>query len=517
MSFAYPRHLLSEEQKSTILKLLNFKPIKPFVKKSDNYYRFNDDEEDEADIIQFYKNEKIDNINYIFLPYLFSNVLLDIIPNDFDFPTCTINFTGQLRDYQVVVFEEAMEQLKAYGTTTLGLYPGFGKTIEGARIASELGLITLVYCHRETLAHQWKITFESFTNAEVWVVGQQAPNTCNVVICMDTRFSTIPKEMMKDVGLLIVDEAHTFCTASRMACLLAVQPKYIIIETATLIRDDGMHEIMYAMVGEHGIHRTDNKAFKVHKINTGITPERKTNRMGTLDWSHLQKTSLMIPQRVNKIIDIVKENIEEKTLILTAVVDHAKLIEVELIKEKIEFDVLYRNKKNYIDGKVLIGTISKIGTGFDQATFCEKYDGIRFKNLILASSIKKVSLLEQSVGRVFRADFPVVYHLVDNDDIFRNHWRIAKKWYISRGGEIIGEERVKRKKVEKVEGNLEKTVTLLEAQEMLKLAKKSGSLDKLTQKKEIKNIDFKKKEIKKVEPKIVSLEEAQRLLRLRKK
>lgn len=479
MSFAYPRHLLNDEQKDTIYNLLNFKPLKPFLQRGNKkFFAPLEDEEEygSSDIIQFYNNKKIDDVVHIILPYFFSAALFGIIPNDnIDYPTCTVNFTGKLRDYQIVVFEEALEQIKAYGTTTLGLYPGFGKTIEGARLTCELGLLTLIYCHRETLALQWLKTYQDFTDAEVWVVGQKAPKTCNVIVCMDTRYHIIPPEMIKQIGFLIVDEAHTFCTSSRVPCLLAVQPKYIVIETATLERDDDMHQMMYAMVGEHGIYRTDNKPFKVFKIETGITPERKNNSIGMLDWSHLQKTTLLIPERVKMIVNIVKENIEEKTLILTAVVEHAKLIEEELSKEEISFDVLYRNKKNYIDRKVLIGTISKIGTGFDQATFCEGYDGIRFKNLILTSSIKKVSLLEQSVGRVFRAESPVVYHFVDNDDIYRNHWRVARKWYNIRGGEVIEPAKKKREKKEVNNNSQAEKISLSEAQNIVK---KSGALYK---------------------------------------
>ena len=45
-------------------------------------------------------------------------------------------------------------------------------------------------------------------------------------------------------------------------------------------------------------------------------------------------------------------------------------------------------------------------------------------------------MLVQNVGRVFRAEFPTVMHLVDNDSIFKNHWSKAQKWYIARGGII---------------------------------------------------------------------------------
>ena len=107
-----------------------------------------------------------------------------------------------------------------------------------------------------------------------------------------------------------------------------------------------------------------------------------------------------------------------------------------LISPVCETEVLCGKKKSYIESKVLIGTMSKIGTGFDQSSACENYSGKRFNLLILTSSIKKESMLEQNVGRVFRDSNPIVYHLVDNDPIIISHWYIARKWYIKNGGII---------------------------------------------------------------------------------
>jgi superfamily II DNA or RNA helicase len=195
--------------------------------------------------------------NIVDLPYLFAASLFQITPNiDIPYPTTQLTFTGTLRENQVTVEQESWDQLEKYGTSTLGLYPGFGKTILGAKLASRAKLMTVVLVHREILTTQWKKTFEDFTNASVWIVGEKTPPPiCDVIICMDTRWDKIPKQMRDSIGFLIIDEAHAFCTPTHVGCLLAFHPKYIVIESATLEREDGMDSMIYAIAGEHGVFR----------------------------------------------------------------------------------------------------------------------------------------------------------------------------------------------------------------------------------------------------------------------
>jgi len=384
--------------------------------------------------ILFYKLE--DDI--LDLPFLFAASLFQITPNlDISYPITKLEFTGTLREKQVEVEKESWEQLEKYGTTTLGLHPGFGKTILGANLSCKAKLMTCILVHREILTTQWKKTFEDVTNAKVWIVGEKhPPPICDVIICMDTRWNTIPKYMRDAIGFLIIDEAHAFCTPSHLGCLLAFHPKYIVIESASLLRDDGMHTMIYAMAGVHGVFRDINKPFSVMKIITNTKPERKINKQGGVDWHTLVSSTLLNPRRQDIILNLITSNLDRKILVLTSLVEHAQIIHDGLCEKKIKCDYLCGNKKTYQDATVLTGTISKIGTGFDQANFCATYSGDPFNLLILVCSLKKYSMLVQNVGRAFRSDFPTVMHLVDDDDIYRNHWVKAKKWYQMHGGII---------------------------------------------------------------------------------
>jgi superfamily II DNA or RNA helicase len=376
----------------------------------------------------------------IVLPFMYAAQLLNIIPNkgkDF-IEISEVEFSGELRNYQIPVYNEVKEQIKKFGTSTLGVYPGFGKTVLGAKIACDCGLLTCVMYPRETLGIQWKNTFEKNTNLKCWIVGDRKgpPEVYHVILCLDGRWNKIPNEIRLGVGTLIIDEAHMMCTPSRVRSLLAFSPYYILIETATLERDDGMHAMIHNIAGDHGVFREVNKTFKVIKVITGTVPERRKMRNGQLDYVHLKKTTLINPRRDKIILDIVKNNEDKTILILTSLVDHVNNLMELFEANELECDFMAGKKLSYYDSPILIGTTSKIGTGFDQENFCLDYSGKKIDLLILVTSIKKRDNLVQYVGRALRSDYPTVFHFVDHDNIYENHWKIARPWYKKSGAEL---------------------------------------------------------------------------------
>ena len=79
------------------------------------------------------------------------------------------------------------------------------------------------------------------------------------------------------------------------------------------------------------------------------------------------------------------------------------------------------------DCQTLISTSSKVGTGFD----FKKLDC-----LILAIDIKEY--FSQFLGRVFRRNDiePIVFDLVDKNNVIQSHFRTRKKTYENLGGVI---------------------------------------------------------------------------------
>lgn len=427
---------LTEQQKDIIRQELYLQPKEVnFTNKNRNFYT-----EPKSPIL-FYSIAD----DHIYLPYTFAATLFQKASNyDFEHPEPPEwNYKGSLYAHQLEVLPEAEEQLRLKGATTLGLYPGFGKTILGTYLAWKMKELAgqqfyvAIMFYREFLARQWKETIEQNTDATTWIVGTPAPKTMPIfTLIMDTKVMQLSEDYRKRIGLLIIDEAHTLCTPIQVERLLAWQPKRIIAETATLERPDGMHRMIYMICGLQGVFRSSTKPFTVIRYNTGIVPECKTNTQGKLDWSSLIR-SLATNELANQdIVDFVTENLDKKILILTSLKEHVQILLDKIREKNVRVDFMAGTKKTYSDSQVLIGTISKIGTGFDEKTACADFNGIRISMLLLVTSIKSPTLIEQSIGRIFRSEMPIVIDFVHDHGTLRTHWYQRKRWYVSRQGSI---------------------------------------------------------------------------------
>ena len=228
------------------------------------------------------------------------------------------------------------------------------------------------------------------------------------------------------------------CTPSSVKTLLPseIEPKYMIAETATLERNDGMHTMAQTIVGMHGIFKISDKPYKVYRINTDVMVEETSGKRG-LDFTDLIK-KLAADNLYNYVIlNIIKTNLQHKYIILTRLAEHANNLCTWLRAMGISADTLVGSKNNYNDSKVLIGTIGKISTGFDEENACPNYEGIRSNVLIITPSVKEYQLFEQSRGRVMRSNNPIVVWISPKNKVINNHFYGLKNWISETNGEII--------------------------------------------------------------------------------
>lgn len=418
---------LSTSHKELIKKELCIQPAQTHFSKKKFYIP-------PPDPVNFFLLDKANDA--VIVPYIFANYICKTNINfSRVYPSSNYDFTGSLLVDQVPVSEESYKFLTETGTVTLGLYPGFGKTILSAYLIAKLGVPALVMFNRDTLQTQWAETFRKFTTAKVWMVGEEAPpSSFNVILCMDKRLSSLPPVLLELIGCFVVDEAHMFCTQSQVVNLLATQPKYIIICSATLHKKkNGMNKMIYSMAGTHGSFRAMKKPFTVVKFMTGIPIPIKKNKAGDPDWSALSSATSANMLRNEMIVSFVLQNPQAKFIILSWHVNHAIHLKDMLIAKGITADYLAGSKNNYNDSQVLTGTIPKIGTGFDEATACKDFKNRKSDTMILAGSTKDEGGLEQFTGRVFRADMPTIIDFVDDNSIIKNHWKARKKWYLGEG------------------------------------------------------------------------------------
>lgn len=89
------------------------------------------------------------------------------------------------------------------------------------------------------------------------------------------------------------------------------------------------------------------------------------------------------------------------------------------------------NKNTYEDSQTLLAIMKKAGTGFDEQYACPDFNGTRIDTVVYCSSFKEINGLIQYGGRAFRADNPLIIHMVVKNGIVEGHWREAQKYYKS--------------------------------------------------------------------------------------
>lgn len=377
-------------------------------------------------------------------------------------------FHATLREYQKKPIAEAYAQLQKNSTTTLGLYTGWGKTMAGVYLAAKANGVIMVLSHRGIIADSWVTTVEiclpQLVDSLCYVGKFEAkreipiPRKCeqptpaetacglcqgctgpqlttpSIIICLDGRIHKVPKHVREAVMVTIIDEADLFCTPERVECLLSTEPKFVIAETATLTRPDGMESMIYSLVGKEGVFREPEKPYRIYRIKTGIKVPLTQGKRG-LDFNDMTKKLIHSDERNQQAVDCVVCNPHRKVIIFVRQKEHIPLLG-ELLKAKgIEYATLFGNQSTYKDSRVLIGTIPKMGVGFDEKNACPDFQGRTSDLLILLTSIAELKVFIQVKGRL-RCNDPVVFYFEDNLAVVKKHIRATLDYVTRTKGEV---------------------------------------------------------------------------------
>lgn len=347
-------------------------------------------------------------------------------------------FTGKLLDRQKEPFKESVSYIKKHNTVTIALYPGFGKTFMGVMLAWYLNKKVCVLVHRDNVGKQWiksfKQYFSELSEDDIWFVDNKVKENAKILVCMDGRTDKIPESMRDDIGTLIIDEAHCFCAPSKVKPLLAFSPKYVIAETATPKKDNGMEKVIQSICGYHYIQKTSSKPYYFFILQTNLKYELEGSKNVFGDLTNQQISN---EERNNIIIEIMKANKKYKTIVAGNRKEHCKNLAHLLEEEGLESSQLHGSIKNYTTKNILIGTGSKMGVGFDEANFCDDYDGRPSDLLIMLYTFASWAPFEQVRGRGMRAEHPNVIILNDKHTITRRHMTHIRKWVKDTNGKIV--------------------------------------------------------------------------------
>lgn len=372
------------------------------------------------------------------VPFNFYLKLTNKLPNDeIDHKITDAKFTGSLYEYQKDVTARGLEVLQEHGSVILQLRTAFGKTIICLYLGCYVGYQMIFLYTRKILKTQIIESIKEFTTLKYHIVGIKKNNTtiedADIIICSNKLVDKIPSELRTRIGLLIVDECHTFCTEQNFNILMKFTPRFCMFLTATFERDNGLEKMIELISGEDTriIYR-NNVPFNVYRINTGLHLMRDFKITSKDDvikiWKHLLDKQTKSVHRNVLVVKLVKYLSDRKICILTARKKMAMLIKELLIEEGEDVATMISNQDSYSDSRILIGTISKIGTGFDEKSACPDFNGKRIDCLIHMTSNKSEPVFAQTVGRGLRSNNLKVFTIVDNDNTSIKHDEMFCNW-----------------------------------------------------------------------------------------
>lgn len=363
-------------------------------------------------------------------------------PNTREYTPVDISFKGTLltvetdpmkrnRD-QNIAMSLALERLVANHTCFLSCHTGYGKTACSVYLTSKIKLKTVFMVHSTVVKKQTVTAFKKFSKgARVQLVtGEMKPEKYDIFVMGIQKAGNIPMDKFKDIGLVIVDEAHR-CTISAFTKILhRMQPKYLVGMSATPDRSDSMETLFYPYFGdpEDYIIRREKKPFKVVKYKTSYKPEIDyIYRCGkkTLDWNLVVNSLAENKERCKEIADIIDNHPGERGMISCDRIAAADEIYNILLAKGINVGRMYSKYNDWgPDKRILVAGAKKAGEGFDDPT-------LTF--LIVVVCTKDVRQIE---GRI-RTTNNVIYDIVDDFGTLERHWALRKKWYIERGADIV--------------------------------------------------------------------------------
>jgi hypothetical protein len=177
-----------------------------------------------------------------------------------------VDFSGKLRDKQ----QNAANALLERENGVLSVPTAFGKTVIGASLIAKRKCNTLILVHLQTLLNQWKKSLEQLLlldeslpettqkrgrKRQKSIIGQigAGKNTASGIIDIAIVQSLIHEnevdEIVKQYGMLIVDECHHVPSVNYEKVLSTTDARFVYGLTATPARQDGLHPITFMQCG----------------------------------------------------------------------------------------------------------------------------------------------------------------------------------------------------------------------------------------------------------------------------
>jgi superfamily II DNA or RNA helicase len=370
--------------------------------------------------------------NEIDLPFAYATSQLKIKRPTRDSFTAAndFKFEGLLRAEQKEVRQEALKQLSSSGSILLSMYCGFGKSSTSMKLACDIGLKTLIIVNKIILIKQWEEGIKTFcpVSSVQKLTTRSKKEDCSFYIINAQNVEKMGKSFFSDIGTVIVDEAHLIMAETLSRCLQWIHPRYLIGLTATPYRTDGLNILLDLYFGKYKIIKELWREHIAYKVSTGFKPTVELAKNGRVNWGVVLDSQANDIERNELIVKLLKYYSNRNFLVLTKRVAQGEYLFKRLEEEGEDVTSLFGSNQEYkVSSRILVGTSSKCGTGFDHP----KLDA-----LLLAGDVEQYFV--QYLGRVFRTKDvkPIIIDLVDDYNLLSKHFNTRRKIYQDHGGEV---------------------------------------------------------------------------------
>lgn len=362
-----------------------------------------------------------------------------------------VSFMGILRPDQ----EDAVTAVQAHDTGILCAPTAFGKTVSAAALIARRRVNTLVLVHRTELLRQWQERLQAFLGVGKDVVGTigggkpKITGQVDIAVMQSLSRKGEISELVKNYGQIIVDECHHLSAVSFEALLRSSSARYVLGLTATPIRRDGQHPIIFMQCGPIR-HTATRPASAPHDLS--VTPRMLTGPIVVPEGSGIQEVFRQLADDSRRAAAIVSAVVNayrhgRKVLVLTQRTEHVEKLDLAL-KEHVEN--LYtlhgrmpkKQRASLISTleslpedapRVLLATGTLIGEGFDHPPL---------DTLVLAMPISWRGILQQYAGRLHRehaakSDVHVIDFVDEGNAALLRMWEKRKAGYRAMGYRLV--------------------------------------------------------------------------------
>ncbi|MCP4277973.1 MAG: DEAD/DEAH box helicase family protein [Gammaproteobacteria bacterium] len=347
-----------------------------------------------------------------------------------------VEFTGTLRPDQ----EQAVTALLKHDTGVLSAPTAFGKTVTAAAIIAKRGVNTLILVHRKELMQQWRERLNTFLDIGKSKIGGRGGGRKKLYGIIDIAImQSLVKKLDEDdtieqYGQVIVDECHHISASSYEALFKRAKGRYVLGLTATPIRRDGWHPIIFMQCGpiRHRAAKAPDSPQQLevipHFIETPL-PEQPTDGIQQL-FNALTQQEARNRLIAEQVIEAYRGG--HKILLLSERTAHLLVLE-ELLREAVdELHLLHgrlpKKKRNRImerlgqlpptASRVILASGKLIGEGFDHPPL---------DTLFLTFPLSWKGTLQQYAGRLHRSHEGKEGVRI-HDYIDSNHAQLMRMW-----------------------------------------------------------------------------------------